>query len=358
MSKRTPLYDKHIKLGGKIVDFAGFELPVQYSGLMKEHKATRNAVGLFDVSHMGELLIIGDNAESAINQIVSNDISGMADGRVRYTLLPNEKGGAIDDVLVYRVNSKKFWIVVNGANVEKDANWVKSHMPSDVFFANRSEEIAQIAIQGPYSEKVLQKIADDEYIPKKYYSFISDAKIKGIICSISRTGYTAEDGFEIYCMSALAEQLYDILLEAGQEFGITPCGLGARDTLRLEGAMPLYGHELSDDIMIDEVGLNFAIKMNKENFVGKSALEKHTPEYARVGAKVVERGIAREHSKVFCGEQEIGEVTSGTHSPTLGYPICMLRIKKDFIDKDLTVEIRNKKVKIEVVSMPFYKRNK
>ena len=358
MGKKTPLYDKHIELGGKMVDFAGFDLPVQYSSVMAEHKATRNSVGLFDVSHMGELLIMGENAENALNYIVSNDISGMYDGQVRYTLLPNENGGAIDDVLVYRQAANKFWLVVNGANVEKDAQWVENHLPKDIFFSNRSEEIAQIAVQGPCSQKVLHKLVSEESIPKKYYSFISDVKINGIDCVISRTGYTAEDGFELYCMAALSEQLYNQLMEAGKEFDITPCGLGARDTLRLEGAMPLYGHELGDNISIDEVGLNFAIKMKKENFIGKNILENHVPEFARVGAKVVGRGIARENAKVFCGDQEIGVVTSGTHSPTLGYPICMLRIKKDYIDKDLTVEIRNKKVEIKVVDMPFYKRNK
>lgn len=358
MPKRTPLYNKHVALGGKIVEFAGYDLPVQYSGVIAEHNAVRNAVGLFDVSHMGELLIRSAKAEEALNAILTNDIRGMYDGQCRYSLLPNAEGGAVDDVIIYREGWDKFWIVVNGANVEKDANWVKSHLPEDVCFFNLSEDIAQIAVQGPKAVSLIEKLVKAEDIPQKNYSFKTNVKLANMSCYLSRTGYTGEDGFEIYCYAALAEQMYDVLLEAGQEFGVLPCGLGARDTLRLEASMPLYGHELGDDIPVNEVGLNFAIKMQKENFVGKDALEHHTPEYVRVGAKVVDRGIAREHCVVYSGDEEVGYVSSGTHSPTLGYPVCMLRIKKEYVDKPLTADVRGKRLALEIIPMPFYKRQK
>lgn len=358
MGKKTPLYNKHVALGGKIVEFAGYDLPVQYSGVIAEHNAVRNAVGLFDVSHMGELLVCGERAEEAINAILTNDIRGMYDGQVRYSLLPNENGGAVDDILVYRENGEKFWIVVNGANVEKDADWVEKHLPDYVSFENKSYEIAQIAVQGPKAISLISKLVAEENIPAKNYSFKTNVNIGGICTYLSRTGYTGEDGFEVYCLNDDAEKLYDILLEAGEEFGVLPCGLGARDTLRLEASMPLYGHELGDDIPVNEVALNFAIKMGKEDFIGKSALENHAPEYVRLGAKVVGKGIVREHCDVYSGDEKVGISTSGTHCPTLGYPVCMLRIKKEYADKPLCADVRGRRIELEVVPMPFYKRAK
>jgi len=358
MAKRTPLYDKHVELGGKIVDFAGYDLPVQYSGIIAEHNAVRQQVGLFDVSHMGELLITGVDAEKALNLILTNDISGMYDGQVRYSLLPNENGGAVDDVLIYRENAEKFIIVVNGANVEKDAEWVEKHLLKGVGFENLSSKIAQIAVQGPNSIPLIKKIVKEEDIPVKYYSFKANVNIKGICTYLSKTGYTGELGYEIYCCNEDAIKLYDILMEEGKEFGVTPCGLGARDSLRLEASMPLYGHELSDEIFLNEVDLDFAIKMGKEDFIGKKALEAHTPEYSRIGAKVVGKGIVREHMDIYCGDEKVGISTSGTHCPTLGYPVCMLRIKKGFEDKQLEADVRGRRVALEVVPMPFYKRAK
>lgn len=358
MAKRTPLYDKHVELGGKIVDFAGYDLPVQYTSCVQEHNAVRQKVGLFDVSHMGELLVTGKDAEKALNLILTNDISGMYDGQVRYSLLPNEKGGAVDDVLIYRENQEKFFIVVNGANVEKDAAWVESHLLKGVGFENMSESIAQIAVQGPLSVPLIKKLVAEEYIPAKYYSFKPCVDIKGICTYLSKTGYTGELGYEIYCQKEDAIKLYDILMEEGAEFGVTPCGLGARDTLRLEASMPLYGHELSDDIFLNEVGLDFAIKMNKEDFIGKKALEEHEVEYMRYGAKVTGKGIVREHMDIYSGDELVGWSTSGTHCPTLGYPVCMIRIKKAYADKPLEVDCRGRRIAIELVEMPFYKRAK
>lgn len=357
MAKRTPLYDKHVALGGKIVEFAGYDLPVQYSGVIAEHVAVREKVGLFDVSHMGELLIEGEKAEEQLNLILTNDIRGMYDGQVRYSLLPNEKGGAVDDVLIYRETATKFFIVVNGANVDKDAAWVESHI-SGVSFKNISDQIAQIAVQGPNSVALISGIVKEEDIPQKYYSFKSNVDIKGICTYLSRTGYTGEDGFEVYCCKEDAIKLYDILLDAGKDLGVLPCGLGARDTLRLEASMPLYGHELSDDIFLNEVGLGFAIKMAKDTFIGKDALLAHTPEYARLGAKVVGKGIVREHCDIYSGDELVGVSTSGTHCPTLGYPVCMIRIKKGYEDKPLEADVRGRRIALEIVPMPFYKRAK
>ncbi len=357
MAKRTPLYDLHVKYGGQIVDFAGYDLPVQYEGLgvIKEHVAVRTAAGIFDVSHMGEFIICGEKVEAAINGMLTNDISGMYDGQVRYSPLPNDKGGAVDDVLVYRISARSFLLVVNAANTEKDAKWVVSHLPSDVSFANISDAVAQVALQGPKAEAILRKIVPDAYVPKKYYSFVKDAQIEGMRCIISRTGYTGEKGYEIYCGNLDVCKIYEIIMAAGKDEGLLPAGLGARDTLRFEAGMPLYGHELGEDIPLNEVDLGFAIKMNKDNFIGKDALVAHEPEYERVGAKLVDRGIAREHCPVYLGDEQVGIVTSGTHSPTLGYPIAMLRIKKGLRD-GLTVDVRGKRLRIEIIPLPFYKK--
>lgn len=257
MAKKTPLYETHVKYGGQIVEFAGYELPVQYEGhgLIKEHTAVRTAAGLFDVSHMGELIVAGENAEAALNDLLTNDIRGMYDGQVRYSLLPNEKGGAVDDVLVYRISATCFLVVVNASNADKDAAWIAGRLPSDVTFANISDAVAQIALQGPKSEPILRKLVKDEEVPVKYYSFRKNVIINGMRCLISRTGYTGEHGYEIYCANMDAAKMYETVMEAGKEEGLIPAGLGARDTLRLEAAMPLYGHELGDDIPVTKWAL-------------------------------------------------------------------------------------------------------
>lgn len=356
MAKRTALYENHVAHGGKIVEFAGYELPVQYeAGVIAEHNVVRTKVGLFDVSHMGELLVRGKDAEKALNAIITNDIRGMYDGQVRYSPLPNERGGAVDDILVYRIREDCFYLVVNASNADKDAAWVRSHLKGEVEFENLSDKVSQVALQGPKSPDVLKKVLNEEFIPKKYYSFMKDVLIDGKRCLVSRTGYTGEMGYEIYCANADVSAIFELLLKAGKEEGILPCGLGARDTLRLEAAMPLYGHELGEDIPLNEVDLGFAIKMAKEDFIGKKALEKE-PEYVRVGAKVVDKGIVREHTDIYCGSEKVGLATSGTHAPFLGYPIAMLRIKKEFVDKPLEADVRGRRLKLEIVPLPFYKK--
>ncbi len=358
MAKRTPLYDLHVKYGGQIVEFAGYELPVQYEGygLIKEHIAVRTKAGLFDVSHMGELVISGENAEAAVNELITNEVRNMYDGQVKYSLLPNDKGGAVDDVLVYKVSGTCFLLVVNAANVDKDAKWISSRLPKNVKFDNISENVSQLALQGPMAQTIMHKIVKkEETIPTKYYTFNKDVDIDGMHCLVSRTGYTGEHGYEIYCANKDVCKIYELLMSVGKEYGLVPAGLGARDTLRFEAAMPLYGHELGEDIPVNETDLGFCIKMNKEHFIGKEALEAHEPEYERVGAKLVDRGIAREHCPVYLGDEQVGIVTSGTHSPTLGYPIAMLRIKKG-LREGLTVDVRGKRLRLEIIPLPFYKR--
>ncbi|MFA5450038.1 MAG: glycine cleavage system aminomethyltransferase GcvT [Clostridia bacterium] len=358
MPRKTPLYDLHIKYGGTLVDFAGYLLPIQYpSGIIKEHLAVRQSAGLFDVSHMGELFVSGKDAEIALNRLLSNDIRGMKDGQVRYTLIPNERGGAVDDVLIYRYNGEKFMVVANASNKDKDADWIKSRLVGDVAFEDESDNIALIALQGQMSQSILAKIADKNVINIKNFTFVTNVNVGGIACTLSRTGYTGEDGFELYCQNEDATALYETILSAGAEFGLLPAGLGARDTLRLEAGMPLYGHELSEDILITEVGLNFAIKLQKEEFVGKDALIASEQVYTRAGAEIIDKGIAREGAKVYSGEQEVGYVTSGTYSPSMGKAIAVLRVKSECLQNELTAEVRGRKLKLKVVKLPFDYKN-
>ena len=357
MAKRTALYDMHVALGGRMVDFAGYELPVQYSGILEEHRAVRTAAGVFDVSHMGEFLFEGKGAESALNALVTNDISGMPDGRVRYALFANERGGAVDDVLVYRVNGEKFLVVVNGATVDKDRAWAEAHLGGDCAFSDVSEKVSQLALQGPRAEDILRALSPAGELPAKYYTFTQGVKICGAEVLVSRTGYTGEDGFELYCADADAPALYRAVLEAVKEYGLLPCGLGARDTLRLEAGMPLYGHELGEDIPVDETGLDFAVRTDKENFVGRDAILAHVPAYGRVGARVAGKGIVREHCKVYADGEEVGESTSGTHSPTLGVGICMLRLKRG-VTGALYADVRGRQIPLEITPLPFVKKKR
>lgn len=356
MAKRTPLYDTHVALGGRIVDFAGYELPVQYeTGIIAEHTAVRTKAGFFDCSHMGEFILSGKEAEKALNYLLTNNFSGMLPGKVRYSLACYENGGIVDDVLVYKVNDTRFMVVVNASNMEKDAAWFRANIRDfDVKFENISEQTALIAIQGPFSEEIVRKLTQE--IPEKYYSFLEDINIDGVKCIISRTGYTGEKGYEVYCPSSKAKEIYSKILEAGKEFDGIPCGLGARDTLRMEAGLPLYGHELSSEIPAGETGLSYAIKMDKSDFIGKKAIQNHDPKYSRTGGLVLDRGIAREGSLIFSGSKEVGKVTSGTHSPTLEKSIIIVRIQSEFLNSsDLAVDVRGRKLKIELCPLPFYK---
>ena len=361
MDLKTSLYDCHVKYGGKIVPFAGFLLPVQYeSGLMKEHLATREKCGLFDVSHMSELFVEGKDAIANLQKIFPNDFSVMNDGQIKYSTMLNENGGIIDDMVIYKFSDTKFMIVGNGANREKDHEWIKSHIFGECTYTNRSDEYAQIAVQGPNSPMILKKLTDEASIPVKYYYFL-EGKVAGIDCIISQTGYTGEMGYELYCTPDKAPDLWEALMEAGREYGILPCGLGARDTLRLEASMVLYGHEMNDDITPLEANLNFSVKMNKDDFIGKAALEKRMDSTRTLACfKVTGKGIVRENCDMFLDGKKIGFSTSGTHSPYFGYPVAMGYIEKAHseIGTKVVFDVRGREVEAEIVKSPFYKRNK
>ena len=362
MELKTPLYDAHVKAGGKIVPFGGYLLPVQYeAGVIKEHMAVRTEAGLFDVSHMGEILCEGKDALANLQMMLTNNFDNLVDGQARYSPMCNEEGGTVDDLIVYKKADEKYFIVVNASNKDKDYQWMLDHQFGEVTFTDASADYAQLALQGPKAMDILRKLTTEDSIPKKYYHAVFDGEVAGISCIVSKTGYTGEDGVELYFDAAYAEKMWDALLEAGKEDGLIPCGLGARDTLRMEAAMPLYGHEMTDDITPLETGLGFAVKMAKEDFIGKAALEaKGTPAIKRVGLKVVGRGIIREHQDVYVGEELIGHTTSGTHCPYLGYPVAMALIDAAHaeIGTRLTVSVRGRKVEAEVVALPFYKRSK
>lgn len=362
MERKTPLYETHVKYEGKIVPFGGYLLPVQYkSGVIAEHMAVRTACGLFDVSHMGEVLCQGKDALANLNRMLTNDYTQMYDGQARYSPMCNEQGGVVDDLIVYKVKDECYFIVVNAANKDKDYAWMKDHAFGDAVFTDISDQVAQLALQGPKALDILKKLVGEEDIPEKYYSCKYHRSVGGMDCIISRTGYTGEDGFEFYLAAQDGPKLWELLLETGKEEGLIPCGLGARDTLRLEAAMPLYGHEMDDTITPFEAGLGIFVKMSKEDFIGKKALEKAgEPQRRRVGLKVTGRGIIREHADVYDGDKKIGVTTSGTHCPYLKAPVAMALLDKEYKAEGTSVEVdvRGRRVEAQVVKLPFYKRAK
>ncbi len=356
--KKTPFYDLHVQHHGKMVEFAGYMLPIHYDkGLIAEHLAVRNSVGLFDVSHMGEIEITGANAFDTVQNLITNDISKMTYGNVLYTLMCYKNGTVVDDLLVYKFTDQDFLLVVNAANIEKDFEWIKQNLIGDVVANNKSEQISQLALQGPKSQALLEKLIGMQNIPQKYYTFLQTDKLYGSDAIISRTGYTGEDGFEIYFDNKFATRIFNDIYELGKEYGLTLCGLGCRDTLRLEAGFPLYGHELSDTILANEVNLNFCIKMNKLIFIGKEMLEQITPHYRRVGFKLTDKGIARDGAPIYYNNKEIGMVTSGTFSPSLGYAIGMARIKKEVETTDFEIDVRGKRLKATIEKTPFVKKS-
>lgn len=355
--KKTPLYDTHIALSGKIVDFGGWALPVQYSSILEEHKAVRERAGLFDVSHMGEIEVRGSGAFEFLQHMLTNDLTGMQPGRCRYSPVCYEDGGTVDDILVYKHSDDRFLLIVNASNTEKDYEWFASHAPKDVIVENQSASWGQIALQGPKFMRVLEIAGTRGDIPQKNYTFTENFSVAGIDCMISRTGYTGEDGVEIYCKAQDTPKLHSKLMEAGKEVQLLPCGLGARDTLRFEASMPLYGHELSSEITPKEAGLHFAIKTAKPEFIGRQALlepEKRT----RIGLKLIDRGIAREHSDVYLNDSLAGFVTSGGVAPTLGGNYAMALVDSRLANEEFfEIDVRGRKIKAQKVALPFYKRS-
>lgn len=361
MEKRTPLYDRHVSYGGKMVSFADYLLPVQYSDIAPEHLAVRERAGLFDVSHMGEIIISGPDALANLNYIFTNDFTDMIDGRVRYSPICNENGGIVDDMIVYRFSHDRYMAVPNAANRQKVVDFISGRLSGAAKLEDVSESFAQIALQGPNSRDILSSLTDANNIPAKYYTFIDNAQVSGVTCLVSRTGYTGELGYELYCRPDDAVKLWDSLMEAGKADGLIPCGLGARDTLRLEAAMPLYGHEMNDEISPLETGLDFAVKMSKQDFIGKSALiSRGTPRVARVGLKVTGRGIVREHCPVYMDGEKIGETTSGTYLPYLSgaYAMALVNVSGSAEGTAVEAEVRGRRIAAEVVKLPFYKSGK
>lgn len=358
MELKTPLYDVHVAEGGKIVPFGGYLLPVQYpTGVIKEHMAVRTACGLFDVSHMGEFLLTGPTAKDSLNHILTNDYTNMPIGRVRYSVMCNENGGCVDDLIVYKFGEESYFIVVNAANQKKDFAHIKANILPGTEAVDISDTVAQLAIQGPRAKEILVKLMPEEKLPVKYYTAADDITIDGMECMISRTGYTGSFGYEIYAAAENAEKLWKLLRKTGEEEGLIPCGLGARDTLRLEASMPLYGHEMNDEISPLEADLGFSVKMTKDDFIGKKALEaKGEPQMIRVGLEVVGRGIIREHQDIYLGDERIGITTSGTFCPYLNKAVAMARVpaalKKE--GTELSVDVRGRRVAAKIIPMPFY----
>jgi len=362
--KRTPLYPVYKKYGAKTIDFGGWDLPVQFSSIKEEHEAVRTAAGLFDVSHMGEVEITGADSLAFIQKMTTNDASKLSDGQAQYTFMCYPDGGTVDDLLVYKKAENDYLLVINASNIEKDVEWLLHHVEGDVTVQNVSPEIALMALQGPSAEKVLDKLTETDLSTIGFFRFDQDVKISGITTLVSRTGYTGEDGFEIYCKAEDAIRLWELILEAGKDDGVIPCGLGARDTLRFEANLPLYGQELSQDISPLEAGLGFAVKVDKAvRFIGQEALrnQKATGVSRKlVGIEMIDRGIPRTHYPVYVGDEQVGEVTTGTQSPTLKKNIGLALIKAELaqMDAEVEVEIRGKRLKAKIVKTPFYKREK
>jgi len=357
--KRTPLFNNHLESKGKLIDFGGWELPVEYSGIRTEHDAVRNAAGLFDVSHMGEITVTGEAAEEYLQNIVTNDISVLSNYQICYTTMCYPDGGVVDDLLVYKYSNKKYLLVVNASNTEKDYEWLDTHSIENVTIKNVSDEYSQLAIQGPKAQEILQKLSDIDLNEIEFYHFADNVKIGEINALVSRTGYTGEDGFEIYLPSAEGPILWDLLLESGKDFGLIPAGLGARDTLRFEAALPLYGQEIDKDITPLEAGLGFCVKLSKEKFIGREALAKQKSEGLKrklAGFEMTERGIPRSHYQVYADGKKIGYVTTGSLSPTLNKNIGLALLDIDYTKEgtEIEVEIRNKKVKAKIIKKPFY----
>ncbi len=359
MALRTPLHAAHLRHGARMVEFAGWDMPVQYAGLIEEHEAVRGAVGLFDVSHMGEVVFRGPRALAALQAIFTNDLSRVADGQAQYGCLCRENGGIVDDVVIYRRSAEDLLVCVNAANRQKDFEWLKSHA-SGADVRNESDDWAQVALQGPKALAVLKKLTATDLDAIKTYRH-APGTVAGITCLIARTGYTGEDGFELFCPAAQAEKLWDALMAAGKPEGIQPAGLGCRDTLRLEMAYRLYGSDMDDDASPLEAGLAWVVKFDKGDFIGRAALQKQKEQGLSrklVGFQLTEPGIARHGHPVVHDGRAVGVVTSGTRSPSLKTSIGLAYVPPALAAEGsaLAVEIRGKPVAAVVVKTPFLSR--
>lgn len=358
--KEIALTNKHISLGAKMVPFAGYNMPVQYEGINAEHATVRQGVGVFDVSHMGEFILKGENALDLIQRVTSNDASKLYDGKIQYSCLPNENGGIVDDLLVYRIDEKSYMLVVNASNIEKDWNWIQQYNTKDVEMHNISDKTSLLAVQGPKAAEALQSLTDVDLASMEYYTFVKGqfAGVDNVL--ISATGYTGAGGFEIYFDNEHADKIWDAIFEAGASLGIKPIGLGARDTLRLEMGFCLYGNDIDDNTSPIEAGLGWITKFTKE-FTNSEPLkaEKEAGVKSKlVGFEMIDRGIPRHDYEIVDAEgQVIGRVTSGTQAPSLQKAIGMGYVNKEFAKEgtEIYISIRNNKIKAKVVKFPFYK---
>lgn len=353
--KRTPLYSVHAALGAKLVPFGGWEMPVQYTSILEEHNAVRNAVGLFDVSHMGEVYATGPGAFAFVQNLITNDVSKIVPGQVLYSPMCYPEGGIVDDLLVYKFSEEKFLIVVNASNIEKDFTWMQAHTQgADV--QNHSPDIAELALQGPKAQVVLQKLTPIDLNTLAGFYFV-EFEIAGVRCLVSRTGYTGEDGFEIYFQAIDAERMWRVVMEAGEEFGIKPCGLGARDSLRLEAGLMLYGNDMNENVTPLEAPLKWTVKLEKENFIGKKALMEKPLTRKLVGFELLERAVPRHGNEVYVDGKPFDWVTSGIFSPTLQKPIGLGFVPVDLaMGSEIEIKIRDRLLKAKTCSHRFYRR--
>ena len=365
--KKTPLNAVHRQLGGRMVDFGGWDMPVQYpAGTIEEHLRTRTHSGLFDVSHMGEIEVRGSDAILFVNRITSNDVTKLVDGQAQYSALTTPFGTVIDDLLVYRFSSHHLLLVVNAGTTEKDWDWIKSHRANEsVDLTNVSSDYCQLALQGPEALGILQKLTDLPLAEMKYYHF-SPGTVDGVASIVSRTGYTGEDGFEVYAAATRAEQLWNQILDAGNtgsNTGVVPCGLAARNTLRLEAGLALYGHEIDETTTLLEANLGWICKLDKGDFVGRQQLVQQKEEGVRsklVGFEVTERGIARDGQDVVIDDRKVGRVTSGSPAPYLKKNIGFAYVPVEFASagQEIKIDVRGRLVSAQVVKTPFYKRQR
>jgi aminomethyltransferase len=362
--RKTPLNAVHREMGAKMVPFGGWDMPVEYSGLIAEHLAVRQAAGLFDVSHMGEFELEGPGALAFLQRVTSNDVGKLVDGQAQYSALPLPTGAPVDDVIVYRRGPERFLLVVNAGNIEKDFRWLQEQRPQDCRLVNASDGYALLALQGPKAQEVLQGLTTLDLPALRYYHF-AEGTVDGVAVTVSRTGYTGEDGFEIFVPSSDAERLWRRLLEAGKGQGLVPAGLGARDTLRLEARMCLYGNDMDETTTLVEAGLGWIVATGegKGDFPGRAILEdqkKNGPPRKLVGFEVTGRGIARHGYPVSIHDSPAGVVTSGTYAPYLqkNIGLCYLPAARTAVGTEFDVDVRGRKVPARVVPTPFYKRAK
>lgn len=361
--KRTPIYPAY-QANSKTIDFGGWELPVHFTSIQEEHHAVRQAAGLFDVSHMGEILVHGPASKDFLQYVLTNDLELLVPNKAQYSVMCYEDGGTVDDLIVYMLDDDRYLLVVNAANIEKDFEWLLTHKRDGVEIENQSGAYMQIALQGPKAEQILQQLTGTELSEISFFRFAYPVNLEGIDGDflISRTGYTGEDGFEIYGPSASGQAVWELLLKKGGQYDLQPIGLGARDTLRFEANLPLYGNELTKEITPVEAGIGFAVKTNKSaDFIGKEVLKKQKEngtERKLAGIEMLDKGIPRHGYPIFKGDVQIGEVTTGTKSPTLDKSIGLALLQADACEEGniVEVQIRKKRLQAKVVAIPFYKR--